>query len=89
MPDVDALLDHPARYFYDEATPEEKRLLDELILSIREDPEVDGLTKTAFPVAAGMLTLYADERFWALYFPLNDWTIFILNIGRVGRGSPT
>jgi hypothetical protein len=84
MPDIDVLLQAPARQFYEEiATPTERARLDDIIYLLRLDPGVDGELRFTYdleaPEAGGRI--FYDGFFWLVYRMLNNWTMSILNIG--------
>ncbi len=81
MPDVDAVLEAPARRFYDSiARPADKHDLDAVIRSICEDPSTNGGLKFAIPSSDKVTTVFADGKFVVLFEHLNNWTISIVNI---------
>lgn len=81
MPDVDAILRNPARFFYEAASEDEQDELDRIIVNICRDPRVDEEVKFVLPAPPAVLNIYSDKRFWVVYHQLNNWTISILNIG--------
>ncbi|TAK67693.1 MAG: hypothetical protein EPO22_02665 [Dehalococcoidia bacterium] len=84
MADIDAVLLHGARLFYEEiATKTERNRIDDIVLVLREHPEIDD--ELIFPFNLGLPgvdgRIYYDGWCWIIYRMLNNWTIAILNIG--------
>jgi len=82
--DIDAVLQHSARIFYEEiATEGERARIDDAISLVCLDPLPDGDIKFRFelgiPSADGFI--YYDGWIWIIYRRLNNWTLSILNIG--------
>ncbi len=92
MADIDAILQPPARHFYDVIAGEVQRdQLDRIIELICQDPRIDNEIKFALPVGKDEFgnrrfhTAYSDGRFVIVYHHLNNWTLSILNIGYAGE----
>lgn len=81
MPDVDAILEAPARRFYDSIkVTTERRNLDFVILKLCETPEVDDDLKSVIPFGNRRVNVLADGKFVILYEYLNNWTISVIAI---------
>ncbi len=70
----------PARRFYeDEATPDEQRLLDAIFDDLAQDPTADDETKFSVMYAPTILTAYVNGEFKVIYYiereVLKVWTI--------------
>lgn len=84
MPDIDVLLQTPARLFYEEiATRRERGRLDDIIHLLRMDPGVDDDLRFHYDLGERVPggRIFYDGEFWVVYHMLNNWTISILNIG--------
>ena len=62
VPDVDAILRKPARFFYEAASEDEQDELDRIIVNICRDPRVDEEVKFVFPAPPAVLNIYSDKR---------------------------
>jgi len=75
MPDVDAILQPPAREFYDHvATRDERRQIDAIIVRLCATPGIDYATRFPFGLGRGQSgqgIMYNDGRFWLTYRRLN------------------
>ena len=84
MPDIDAILEEPARRFYDAvASGDQRRRLDAIIGRLRSDPAIDGVTTFAFNVGVPETDarIYFDDEFRIVYRMINEWTLSIINVG--------
>jgi len=84
VPDIDAVLEEPARHFYDNvASSEQRQRIDQIIRGLCSDPSIDGVATFAFHIGVPEpdARLYLDDEFRILYRLANAWTISILNIG--------
>lgn len=84
MADIDAVLLRGARLFYEEiATKTERNRIDDIILLLRQRPEIDEQLKFHYDLGLPGVEgrIYYDDWCWIIYRLLNNWTLAILNIG--------
>ena len=81
MANFDAILQPPARRFYDSCNEAERLELDRILDSICVDPFIDNEVKLSFDYAPAVAVLYYDGWFWLVYHAMNNWTLSVLNIG--------
>ena len=84
MPDIDAVLEEPARNFYNNvASPVQRQRIDQIIRRLCSDPSIDDVATFAFHIGVPEpdARIYLDDEFRILYRLANAWTISILNIG--------
>jgi hypothetical protein len=85
MPDIDVLLQPPARAFYESASEVDQSHLDRAFQNLCDDPYSDQEVKFTLPAvpAAANKVVFAylpDGRFVIIYHFLNNWTLSILSI---------
>lgn len=78
-----------AQVFFQQATPDIQRKIQELLNGISNNPFVDVKTKFYFPAPPVMLTICHAEGFWIVYYlEESSSSLKIINIG-YAKEKPT